>query len=253
MAKTTVLPLKPNVPSNNLCDYKICIAGAKKVGKTQLANCFPNSFTMNFERGNCNHLPIRFIDCIDIKTTEDTIELLENKPGYASTIVVDNPQILYEMICADVMNLMNTDDLSNLSHGKGWGEAGRRFRSYMYRIQSVCKSTIYTCHYWPEIATHGERKERIYNCNFGRAVNKFIDETVHMWWLYEFDLKGEERMLKLKGTNDKKGGSGLLDKHFKKSDHRKGIPMGNDPTKLYEKLMFEFNNHEVVEEIIETV
>ena len=49
------LPKNKNVPSDDLADYVLMIAGEKKIGKTSLAAEFPDSFVIEGEPGNAAH------------------------------------------------------------------------------------------------------------------------------------------------------------------------------------------------------
>lgn len=222
-----MLPTKRKIPSTSLSDYTLFIAGEKKVGKTSFCAQFPKHFILEFECGNAKHINANYEDIPDLATFTTILKDLENSPDYASTVICDEINILYEMLVQDICKTEGILDPQELPFGRGWGAIGRKFRAFINRLQSLPSGNIYTGHSEvKEITTRQGRKINKLEAALMGQPNKIMERITHGWFAMQFD-KGSERYLYIEGDDFIKAAHGFKD-NFQTITEGK-IPLGNSP------------------------
>lgn len=142
------LPNAPIAPPKDISSYIIFLYGLKGIGKTSLANQFPNAITLMLEPRRRN-LSIRQVPepgsgqltWLDVKGYIDAIVQKGN-----STCVVDSIDIAYELCLNHVCQSHNVDYPPENDFGRMWVEIREEFASTFNQLLWNEIPTIFTSH-----------------------------------------------------------------------------------------------------------
>ncbi len=241
------LPTEFNIPSENLADYTLFIAGDKKVGKTSLATCFPDHFIMEFEPKNASHLMCRYRDIHSWKETKETLIEIQENPGYCKTLVIDDIPSMYGYCYQYVRNNVMKLGISEKDNFDVWRTTRNEMTKLFQLILSLPVGKIFTSHI--AITEHEDRKGNTYSV-MGASLSKQCKDIVMgpmtLSSIMKFGEKGQ-RILILEGDNFVQAGHGFSNNFLWKNKRLKEIPLGFSPQQGYKNFIAAFNNKLEVE------
>lgn len=237
------LPTTKHVPSNNLSDYVLLIAGEKKVGKTSICNQFPNAYTIECEPGNADHLECFKTDVGTWNQFEQIVTLLEKNPNQYSTVIIDEIPNLFRYCTAAVLKELAVDSLGDAGWGKGWDTLRLKFSTAMSRLLCLPFGVIFTAHTVVKEFTDrsGNKRDRL-EINASKMLNEFLDGCVNTWLVFLFN-QNSERYAICQGDSFVKAFVGL-EGRFRTTDGHllKNFPLGESPQEGYQNLLRASNN-----------
>ena len=241
------LPTELSVPSENLAEYTLFIAGDKKVGKTSLASEFPKHFIMEFEPGNAKHLLCRYKDIHSWAECVNTLIELKENPDYCSTLVIDDVPSMYEYCYQYVRTKMKLGETEKDNYDV-WRTIKNEMTKVFHLILSLPVGKIFTSH--TEVKEHETRKGATFSKlthNLSGQCGKIVMGPMTLNSIMTFGEKGQ-RILILEGDDAVDAGHGFSNNFTWKGQRLKEIPLGRSPQQGYENFMKAFNNKLEVKE-----
>lgn len=239
-----ILPTVANVPSNNIEDYSLLIAGPKKIGKTSLAAAAgKNPYIIQGEPKNSLALSYRQNDIISWPDLLEVIMLLEKNPNYCDVKIIDDVPSFYNLCFSFICKKHGFEHPQDLGYGKGWKFVEMEFESKMKRIQNLKGGIIYTAH--TQIKEfenrHGGKFNRLETTMTGQA-DKLLDALVQIWGVMEYN-KENERVITIRGNDFIKAGCGIKGRFlYEDGSEIQQIPLGNDANYGWSNIVKGFNN-----------
>jgi len=151
----SLLPTKKSVPATGITAFNYLIHSIPKGGKTTLASFFPKVLFLDTQKGT----KTMAVDTVDIPALitdkRDAWMVVKEVAGELatdearakwSTVVIDVANELYEMVCAHICTEKKVTHIGDISHGKGWDEAGRAFRNFLDFLNDCGYCVIVNCH-----------------------------------------------------------------------------------------------------------
>lgn len=237
------LPTKKHIPSTELSDYVLLIAGEKKVGKTSIANQFPNAYTIECEPGNADHLECFKTDVGTWNQFEQILSLLEKNPTQYNTVIIDEIPNLFRYCTAAVLKELAIDSLGDAGWGKGWDTLRLKFSTAMSRLLCLPFGVIFTAHTVVKEFTDrsGNKRDRL-EINASKMLNEFLDGCVNTWLVLLFN-QNSERYAICQGDSFVKAFVGLEGRFRTTEGHLlKNFPLGESPEEAYQNLIRASNN-----------
>ncbi len=237
------LPKTKHVPSTELSDYVLLFAGEKKIGKTSIANEFPEAFIVECEPGNADHIECYREDVGTWNKFEQCVGLLEKEPTRFKTIVLDEIPNLFRYCEAQVCKELAIDSLGDAGWGKGWNALRNKMLVTLARLQSLPVGVIYTAHTAvKEFTDRTGRKQDRLEINAGKMLNEILDSNVNTWLVFVYDAEGNRHCI-CQGDSFIKAGVGLPGRFRTTDGHLlKTFPLGESPQQAYQNIIRAFNN-----------
>lgn len=238
------LPTKKHVPSNNLSDYVLLFAGEKKVGKTSIANQFPEAFIIECEPGNADHIECYRQDVATWNQFEQIVSLLEKEPTRYKTVVIDEIPNLFRYCELQVCKELAIDSIGDAGWAKGWNLLRNKMIGTLARLQSLPIGVIYTAHTAIKQYTDrtGAKKDRL-EINASNMLSEILDANVNTWLVFLSDKDGNRNCI-CQADSFIKACVGLPGKCFRTTDGHllKQFPLGESPEEAYANILKAYNN-----------
>lgn len=241
------LPTKMNIPSENIADYTLFIAGDKKVGKTSLASQFPDHYIMEFEPGNASHLCCRHTDIHSWKEACDLIEEIKANPTYCKTLIIDDVPSLYRYCYQHARKLLRLGKIDK-DNFDVWRTTRLEMTDLFQTILKLPVGKIFTAHtvITPVEDRHGNTYSQL-AAALSNQCREIIMGPMTLSGVMQF-TEGGKRTLIIEGDNFVQAGHGFANNFTWKGQRLKEIPLGRSPQQGYENFMAAFNNKLEVKE-----
>lgn len=235
------LSAKRSVPCEELSDYAIWIYGAPKIGKTTLADEFPDTYHLLFEDG-AKALAIRKTQVREWPTTRKALKAIEADDSIRN-FTMDVVEAAYDMCFKHVCDKLGIDYPDELGYGKGWAKIRDEFMGTVMRaIGMPGKGPIFISH-----AVSGTRKtfdgdevEDTHPALTGKILEVFSG-AMDIIGYYHY-RKGE-RVLQIRGDDNVMAGCRLRDNfRYRDGSPIKYVPLGDSEKEAYENLTAAFRN-----------
>jgi len=237
------LPESKSVPCSKITDYTWLIYGERKIGKTELASHFDDPFFLFFEPGGrAQKLRARFVNSWD--EFLQYITLLESKPDYCRTVVIDVGgkcyDLAFEYACRKLGIEHPQDDAGG---GKGWKTVEKTFIEAHNRLFALGVGIVVLAHSEvKEIRRKDGSKYDKFTLQLGAQPFRYYAGTFDTIAYYQYDDDGN-RILTIRGDANIEAGTRCRD-NFLYTDGMPvvHIPMGTNSDEGYKNLVNAFNN-----------
>jgi AAA domain-containing protein len=245
------LPADVSVPSEDIGDYTWLVYGERKIGKTSLCARFADPFFIMFEPGG-RGLSIKQQFVQTWPQFLEVIELLEQKPDYCQTVVIDTGYMCYERCFQWGLKEMGIDDPHDASWGAAYKLIEKEFTAAYERLEALGLGMAVTAH--SEVREVKHRSGLTYDkmtLQLSKAATRWFAGTLDVIAYYHFDENGR-RMLTIAGSSEIEAGA-RCEGHFKyegTGNPIETIPMGDSADEAYKNLSDAFKN-QLEEAVIE--
>lgn len=237
-----VLPSKKNKPSESLFDYSLVLYGERKIGKTTLAEQFPDNLMIEFEPG-ARALEAYVMEVQSYAHFEGIVEaILSGQHKFKST-TVDTGGVAYEMAMAYGCHVHDIEHPgAENDYGASWSKIRKVFVDPMRQLLNSGLGFIVIGHEQEkEIETRSGRKFVKMRPNFSKQADEFFTSQIDNIFYYHYDHN--ERWLQIEGDEYVTAGHRIKG-HFltPKGERVHRIPMGDSEEEAFKNLMAAFNN-----------
>ena len=241
--KVISLPTEKRKPSNNPQDFTWLIYGDKKIGKTSLSSCFPNSLIYSFEPG-AKAIEAFAVEIPDWQTALDYNEELFSTENDFQNVIIDTGMIAYDRNQQHVCNENNISYPGDLPHGKGWSILKKSFEKMHLDITSNGLGLIILAHdKVSEIELPSGLKTTRIEPVMSNGALGFYQGMVDIIGHYHYI--GDKRFLQIRGNEDVVCGCRMKHNFLTpKGERIIRIPMGNSEQEAFENVMKAFNNEQ---------
>ena len=140
-----VIPEKPSPPSTKMMDYAWHFYGEPGVGKTTLANQFPDPLFISTEPGtlamHAATIPVGSWQDMKLVLTA----LKEEKHAYR-TVVLDTVDVAYTLCAAHICEANGWVDVADGDWGRGWRAVDREWTMMISKLRLLPVCTVFVGH-----------------------------------------------------------------------------------------------------------
>lgn len=245
------LPKHKSVPCENMEEFLWLFYGERKIGKTILAEHFPDPFFLFFEPGGRSlSLLNEYIPDWGFFKHKVLKRLAERGTDYCKTIIIDTGFMAYERCFWYVMENLGIHDPRDENWGNGWKPIDREFREVNDFIQELGFGMVILAH--SELVTISKKGQLDYTkirTELSKQAFRYYNAQADFIGYYEYD-EDDKRIMTIRGDASTEAGIRMKKRFF----YTDGTPIktlqmegDEDGDFAYNQLKAGFNN-EIVRE-----
>ena len=140
-----IIPDKPSPPSVKLSDYVWHFYGEPGVGKTPLANQFPNALFISPEPGPAA-LHAAAVEAGSWQDLKLAIDAVRNEEHGYKTVILDTVDVAYNLCATHVCETNGWIDVADGDWGRGWRAVDREWTNMIATLRSLPLCTVFIGH-----------------------------------------------------------------------------------------------------------
>ena len=145
-----IVPTEKHQPLTDMKDYVWIVYGPPKVGKTTLANQFPDTLFLATEPGTAA-MEAAEMSINSWSDFRNAVKALKTEKYKWKTLVIDTIDNLYEYLVDEVCSSGGWDDLGDPGYGKGYKLARRKLTNAIASLRKLDMTLIFISHERREI------------------------------------------------------------------------------------------------------
>lgn len=232
-------------PSEDFFSYVTMFYGAKKIGKTSLANMLSsNTFHMMIEP-MARALKMYQKPCPTYEHVTGYIDLIEQNPDKYETVSVDPLPLFYNKAMDYTCKKYGFDHPSDLNDfGASWNKVRHEFERPLLKLLHLPVGCIFHAHEnEEELENRFGTKYKRMRPDGGKQVNDFIDANIEN--IFYYHMRGNKRFLQIRGDENAFAACAHTDKFYTPDGEQiSAIPMGKSAEEGYKNLLKAFNNQQ---------